>query len=83
MKEELSSATVPSPTYQGPLQHSAIGKQKNVDENSYGSIYQGIQIKIILGADCIEGNIVEVFDYILLALLVFECLIFLLSVVLY
>ena len=41
--------------YQGPLQHSAIGKQKNVDENSYGSISI---IKIILGADCIEGNIV-------------------------
>ena len=44
--------------YQGPLQHSAIGKQKNVDENSYGSIYQEIRIKISLGADCIEGNIV-------------------------
>ena len=53
----LCFRTRPNMFYQGPLQHSAIGKQKNVDENSYGSIYQGIRIKIILRADCIEGNI--------------------------
>ena len=42
--------------YQGPLQHWAVGKQKNVDENRYGSIYQGLRFEIIWQAQFIKGK---------------------------